>query len=271
MEKQLERPEIVEIARVVEEAEGIKTIFIKKEVESRPGQFVMAWIPRLNEKPLAVSYIDSRKGETGITVAAIGEFSKKLCSMKPGEKIGIRGPYGTSYRLEGKSVVMVGGGCGSTSLTLLAEEAKRQGLKVRFILGARSKDTLMGAERLKKILGSENVIITTNDGSAGMKGFVTDALKQLLTKEKIDKIFSCGPEKMLKAVMETSRAAKVKGEISMERYMKCGGIGLCGHCCVDPTGIRLCMEGPVIDFETAAKLTEFGSYYRTKSSRKEKM
>lgn len=272
MERPLERPTIVEITKSVDEAEGLKTIFIKSGIKPKPGQFVMLWIPGVDEKPFAVSYIDEMKKEAGITVAAVGNFSKRLSSMKAGERIGIRGPYGTSYNLEKglKKIAMVAGGCGSASLALLAEEAIRQKIKVRFITGARCKSRLLHTERVKRLLGSENLIATTDDGSAGMKGFATDALKQLLKKEKIDKIFACGPEKMLKAVVEIGMAEKIKGEISAERWFKCG-IGLCGHCCVDPTGVRLCVEGPVISFETAAGITEFGNYQRTKSSRKEKI
>ncbi len=271
MEKPLERPQIVEIAKSVNEAEGIKTIFLKSELKAGPGQFIMVWIPRLDEKPFAVSYIS--KGEIGITVASVGPFSNQLCSMKAGEKVGIRGPYGTTYGLDKgmRKIVMVGGGYGSASLTMLAEEALKQGIKVKFILGARSKKRLVYVERIKKLIGSENLVVTTDDGSMGMKGYVTDALKQLLGKEKVDKIFVCGPDMMMKAAVDVGRAAGVKGEISGERWFKCGGMGLCGHCCVDPIGIRLCVEGPVIDFETAAKITELGNYHRVKSSRKEKI
>ena len=273
MERPLERPQIVEIAKSVNEAEGIKTIFLKSSIQAKPGQFVMLWIPRLDEKPFAISYTD--KGEIGVTVAAVGPFSNKLCSMKPGEKVGIRGPYGTEYSLDGglKTVVMVGGGYGSASLTMLAEGALQKGIKIKFIIGARSKNRLVYVDRVRKLIGNDNVIVTTDDGSMGMKGYVTDALKSLLRKEKgkIDKIFVCGPDMMMKAAVEVSNAAGVKGEISGERWFKCGGMGICGHCCVDPTGIRLCVEGPVISFETAAKITELGKYHRVKSSRKEKI
>ncbi len=269
----MERPETVEITRIKDEAEGIKTIFIKSGIKPKPGQFVMLWIPGVDEKPYAVSYIDEREKEAGITVAAVGSFSKRLSSMKAGEKIGIRGPYGTSYTLEKglKRIVMAAGGCGSASLAMLAEEAIRQKIKVKLVTGARCQSALIGTKRMEKLLGKENLIVTTDDGSAGMKGFATDALKQLLKKEKPDKVFACGPEKMLKAIVDIGISEKVKGEISAERYMKCGGIGLCGHCCVDPLGIRLCVEGPVIDFETASRIKEFGNYYRTKSSRKKKI
>jgi len=269
MEKPLERPQVVGISKVTDENEGIKTVFLKSTLQALPGQFVMVWLPRVDEKPFAVSY--SNGGEMGITVSAIGPFSSKLSSMKPGEKVGIRGPYGTAYGLEGKKVALIGGGYGAVALATLAEEALKKGIKVKFILGARTKSRLVCEERIQKLIGRENLMVTTDDGSAGTKGIVTDALRQLLKKERIDKIFACGPDRMLKVVAETGTAAGVKGEVSAERWFKCGGMGICGHCCVDPTGIRLCVEGPVISFETALKITELGEYHRLKSSRKEKL
>ncbi len=265
----MQKPNTVKITRVIEEADGVNTLFFRHQMNFLPGQFIMVWVPKINEKPFALSY--SGKGEFGFTVASVGPFSRLLCSMKPGHIIGIRGPYGNGYSINNKtkSAVIVGGGIGSASLILLAEEIARKGIRTHFILGARSKNKLVFASRLKKLLGSR-LMITTDDGTAGRKGFVTDSLNDLLQKEKIDMIFACGPEKMLKAVVDIGLKAKVDGQISMERYMKCG-FGLCGHCCVDPIGIRLCMEGPVIDFKAASRITEFGSHHRVKSSRKEKL
>jgi dihydroorotate dehydrogenase electron transfer subunit len=266
----MEKPELVEITRIRDEADGIKTIFFRNSMESKPGQFVMIWIPRMDEKPFAISY--SENGEIGITVSGVGPFSNKLTSMNVGDKLGIRGPYGNGYTIDkdAKSIVMVGGGYGSASLTLLSEEAVKKGCSVKFILGARNFNKLVFVERIKKLLGEENLIITTDDGSTGIKGFVTDALQDLLSKEHVDKIFVCGPDKMMKAVVDIGIERSINGEVSMERYMKCG-FGICGHCCVDPIGIRLCVEGPVVNFETAAKVTELGNYHRVKSSMKVKL
>lgn len=265
----IEKPTIYTIKRIVEEAEGIKSIFFNGSLELKPGQFVMIWIPGVDEKPFAVSYLS--KNEFGITVANVGEFSGRLCSLKPGEKAGIRGPYGSHYNLENaKRIAIVSGGHGAASLSLLAEEAVKSGISVKYILGSRSKEKLLYTDRLRNLIGKENLIITTDDGSFGIKGFVTDALKTLIETNRIDKIYACGPEKMLKAVAEIGVRNQMIGEISMERYMKCG-FGICGQCCVDPSGIRMCVEGPVIDFETALKINEFGIYKRTKSSRKEKI
>ncbi|MBI2075801.1 MAG: dihydroorotate dehydrogenase electron transfer subunit [Candidatus Aenigmarchaeota archaeon] len=263
----MEAPEIVKITKIIDEAEGIKSIFLEKKIDASPGQFVMVWIPRMDEKPFAIAYME--KDGFGITVAAVGPFSNKFCSMKPGDKVGFRGPYGTGYNLgNAKKVVMVGGGYGSASLALLGEVAMKRGVEVVFITGARTKSRLIYEDRIKK-LNAKN-IIATDDGSYGIKGRVTDALEDILKKEKIDKVFACGPELMLKKVADICIEKNVDCEVSIERYYKCG-FGLCGHCCVDPLGIRVCVEGPVIDAKLAQQITEFGNYHRLKSGRKEKL
>lgn len=264
----MEVPQITKITRVIDEAEGIKSIFLGEKIGAKPGQFVMLWIPRMDEKPFALAYLED--DSFGITVAAVGPFSNRLCSMKIGEKVGVRGPYGTNYNLNEslKKIVMVGGGYGAASLALLANDAIDKGIDVIFINGARTKERLIYEDRIKRLDVGE-FIITTDDGSYGMKGFATDALSDVLSRGKIDKVFACGPEMMLKKVADICVANKVECEISIERFFKCG-FGMCGHCCMDPLGIRVCVEGPVIDGKTAMQLTELGNYHRVKSSRKEK-
>jgi dihydroorotate dehydrogenase electron transfer subunit len=111
------------------------------------------------------------------------------------------------------------------------------------------------------------VLVSTDDGSAGSKGFVTELLKSVLQKNKVGKICTCGPEMMMKKVVEISDEFKTPCEISLERYMKCG-LGVCGQCCADPLGIRMCTEGPVIKKETAKRISEFGKYRRDASGRR---
>lgn len=268
METKLEKPEIVRITKVIDEADGIKSVFLGKKIQASPGQFVMLWIPRMDEKPFALAYIE--EDSFGLTIAAVGPFSKKVCNMKVGDEIGFRGPYGTSYNLNNdlEKIVMIGGGYGAASLALLAEHAKERGIEVMFINGARTKDKLIYENRIKKL--SSRFIVTTDDGSYGVKGRTTDALEEVLRKEKIDKVFACGPEMMLKKVADICVEKNVECEVSIERYFKCG-FGLCGHCCIDPLGIRVCVEGPVMDAKIVQQLTEFGNYHRVKSSRKEKI
>ena len=242
-----EKPEITRVTKIISEANGIKSIFLGKKIDAKPGQFVMVWIPRVDEK---------RELKMGHLERARVEFDRdKLRSL------------GVDMGQAGRDLsTMIGGGYGVASLTLLAEQAKAKGMEVIFISGARSNDSIIYEERIRKI--TNNMIITTDDGSYGIKGRTTDALEDTLKKEKIDKVFACGPELMLKKVVDICTKNKVDCEISMERYMKCG-FGICGHCCVDPTGIRICIEGPVIDAKTAQQITEFGNYHRLKSSRKE--
>ena len=226
----------------------------------------MVWIPGLDEKPFAISYLSDES--IGITVAAVGPFSQALCAMAPGERVGLRGPYGSSYRLDGQHVVMVGGGYGAASLALLAERAAAERIEVTFILGARSKPALVFEDRLRRLVGADRLIVTTDDGTSGQQGRVTDPLARIIEERQVDTVFACGPDRMLQAVTELCERHGVPGQISLERWMKCG-YGLCGHCAVDPLGIRVCTEGPVVSSEVASRIVDLGAYHRVKSSRKE--
>ncbi len=262
----LQKPEMIKIIRTSNEAENIHSIFFDKKIGAKPGQFVMLWIPGLDEKPFTVAY--SGEDGFGVTVSCVGRFSRKLCGMKAGDTIGFRGPYGTSFSLgNAKRIALVGGGYGTAALLLLAREALEKNISVAFITGARTRNRIVYESRMKEL--GLKPIITTDDGSYGIKGNAADALELLLSKEKIGKVFACGPEMMLKRVVEICSKNKTDCEISVERRIKCG-VGLCGSCCVDPLGIRMCVEGPVIGLDTALQLTELGSYRRVKSSRKEK-
>ena len=262
----LAKPAAAKITRVAPEADGVWTIYLRYSARAEPGQFVMVWIPGLDEKPFAVSVLDEEV--IGITVAAVGPFSNALSAMGPGERVGVRGPYGAPYRLDGRRIVMVGGGYGSASLALLVEHAVADDIDVTFILGARTAGALVFRERLIGLLGEERLIVTTDDGSTGRQGMVTGPLTDLLANEQVDTVFACGPDRMLKAVADLCVANGVPGQISLERWMKCG-FGLCGHCSVDPFGIRVCTEGPVVSADVASRIAELGNYHRVKSSRKE--
>src|SRR3989338_3144200 len=172
--------------------------------------------------------------------------------MKKGSLLGIRGPYGNGFKIEGKNILLVGGGCGCGPLAFLADEAVKRKIKVNFIMGARSGINLLFLDRMKKIA---NTIAVTDDGSFGFKGFATSAMEEFLKNKKIDKVFSCGPEMMMKRVAEICERNKIECELSLERYMKCG-FGVCGQCCLDPTGWRVCKERPVFSMEQVKQITE---------------
>lgn len=259
----VEMPITVPIRKVIDEAKGIKSLILPHRLEAKPGQFAMIWLPGVDAKPIGVSYQDEES--FGITVSAIGEWSEKVCEMKEGELLGVMGPYGNHFILEGRNVVMVGGGYGAASLMLLAEKAIKKKVKVTMIIGARSKDYLIYGNRVRKM--RLRTIFATDDGSFGEKKLAPDVLETILKEEKIDKVFAVGPELMEKKVAEICKEKKVRCEISIERYMKCG-FGVCGACCVDDQGKRVCVEGTVFSGEEALGMSEFGKYHRDGSATK---
>jgi dihydroorotate dehydrogenase electron transfer subunit len=231
-------------------------------MNAKPGQFFILWLPRLDEKPFGISYQDKEKFRA--TICKVGLFTEKLFQLKKGDKVGIRGPYGTHFELKERNIALVAGGYGFAPLSFLADEAIKKGIKVNFIKGARTKEILVDCNKDSKIC---NVFYTTDDGSFGEKGYATDKLKKLLEKQKIDCIYTVGPEIMMKKVVELSDEYDVDCQLSLERYIKCG-FGICGQCVVDDLGIRMCKEGPVIDKELAKKIREFGKYKRDASGKK---
>jgi len=258
----MEIPITLPINKIADEAKDVKTFYFRYRLNSKPGQFVNLWIPGVDEKPFSVSWQD--ENEFAVSVQKIGGFTEKLFGMKKGSLLGIRGPYGNGFKIEGKNILLVGGGCGCGPLAFLADEAVKRKIKVNFIMGARSGINLLFLGRMKKIA---NAIAVTDDGSFGFKGFATSAMEEFLKNKKIDKVFSCGPEMMMKKVAEICKRNKIKCELSLERHMKCG-FGVCGQCCVDKTGWRVCKEGPVFSLEQVKQITEFGNYKRDATGKK---
>jgi dihydroorotate dehydrogenase electron transfer subunit len=258
---------VMPIAQTIEETKTSRTFVFEHALNSKPGQFVMLWLPGAGEKPISVS--GEKGGKFSVTVCAVGPVSEAICKLRKGDKLGFRGPFGTHYSLpEGaESIAVVGGGYGSAPLAYLCEHAISQGKKAYFIEGARDKEHLLFAKRMEDA-GAE-VLLATDDGSEGIKGYPTQILEGLLKKQKIGKVFTCGPEIMMKKVAEMSAAHSVPSDVSMERYMKCG-IGVCGQCAVDDLGICLCKNGPVIPGKLALSLKEFGNYFRDSSGKKVK-
>lgn len=256
------------IKEIKDEVKDIKTFYFDFELKSKPGQFVMLWIPDVDQKPFSIGYDNGKK--FGLTIFKRGRATEKLFEMKAGDKVGISGPYGTNFSVKDNThYIIVAGGYGSAPLAFLAEKLqKKENVTIDFCIGSRNKDLLLFEERLKK-LKNINLHIATDDGSQGHHGFVTDLLPSLLEKEtKQNKLtVTCGPEIMEKKVLEACNEYNIDCEISLERYMKCG-IGVCGQCCVDPLGICMCKEGPVLSRELVNKITEFGKYHRDKSGKK---
>lgn len=254
--------QVTRIKNIIKETETVKTFIFDLPMEAKLGQFVMVWIPGIDEKPMSLSYI----GEyAGVTVLKIGEATKKLHEQKEGDLIGLRGPYGRGFEIAGEKLLIVGGGVGVAPLAPLAERASREGKDVTAIIGAMTKEELLFVDRMKK--ASREVIITTEDGTAGRKGFTTDALKEVLKRDRYDECFTCGPELMMAKVLDQTRQTNIPTQISLERYIKCS-LGVCGHCTIDDSGLRVCKEGPVFTDKEIRKSREFGRYRRDASGRR---
>lgn len=259
----MEQPQILKIKKIVDEAKDFKTFIFGYKLNAKPGQFVMVWLPRVDEKPFSVSFQDSKT--FGITIFKIGRFTEQLFKLKKGDKLGIRGPYGNSFSFRGKNIVLVGGGCGGAPLGFLADELKKRKKNVNFIIGAKCKDSLLFLNRMK--FAKIKTYTTTDDGSYGFKGFTTYFLRNFLEENIVDFVYSCGPEIMMKTVVNICEEFNIPCELSLERYMKCG-IGVCGQCAMDYSGVRVCKEGPVFPANVLKKIHEFGKYRRGKSGRK---
>ncbi len=259
------RFQILPIKKIIQENPVTNTYVFEYPLNGKPGQFLMMWIPGVDEKPMSVAFDDGK--EFWVTVCKVGPFSEALHNLKVGDKVGIRGPLGTSYSFEkGQRLALVAGGYGAAPMYFVAHEAAKKGCHVDFLIGARTKDLLLYTQKILG-LGSINLHIATNDGSEGFKGFVTVMLDEILKKGETDLVFTCGPEVMMNAVGKVCDQHNVDAYMSMEKYMKCG-IGVCGQCAVDDTGDLVCKKGPVMHWEDLKKLPEMGSYHRDAQGKK---
>jgi len=222
----------------------------------------MVWMPGVDEIPISIGWQNDEEFRLGI--ANVGDCSGAIFDrIKVGDRLGIRGPFGTSFDLKDyKKIMLVGGGIGTPPMLRLAQDAAKKGIEVITILGARTKDLLIYEKEFED-LGCD-VHLATDDGSIGCKGYCTNVMADKLLNHKVDAVYTCGPELMIEKVARMAKEADVDCQVCLERYMKCG-FGVCGQCCMDDSGLRICKDGPVIDGLTALKMSEFGKYTRTAS------
>lgn len=254
----MDTPEMVRILDVRDETPTVKTLVLDKKCGGiKYGQFFMVWIPSVGEKPYACSRLSGKSLE--ITVKLVGSFSERMQDMKKGDLIGIRGPYGNGCFIpRGRNPCFVAGGLGIVPLISLIESMKGSSRKVTVILGAKTKEELLFMGRIKR--AGADLRIVTDDGSAGEKAFPHQILPGIAKEKKIDQVYCCGPEVMMREVLKVVLGIGIPAQFSLERYMKCG-IGICGSCALDPSGLLVCRDGPVFD-AAQIKGTEFGSYRR---------
>ncbi len=247
---------IKEIIKIKKENQYVKTIFFKYDENIKPGQFFMIWIPNVDEIPMSVSYI--KRNIAAITFRDVGDATNKLFNFKIGDKIGIRGPYGNGFKLNREKIIFIGGGTGIATLAPAIENAYKKKFNIKIIIGFKNKNELFFDKRFGKLIN--NLYISTNDGSIGYHGNVTDLAKEII-KDEDCLIITCGPEIMMKKLFELFNTYQFQA--SLERYMKCA-VGICGQCCVGH-GLRVCLEGPVFDATMLKNIKDFGKYKRNES------
>jgi len=271
-------PHICTIERVVDETPTVRTLYFHDEVLAnvKPGQFAMVWIPGVNELPMSVM-ISEKKNEAGFTVRKRGESSTALYNLKVGDKIGVRGPYGNSFKITNGKIILIGGGTGLVPLMRLIKlrcsgNYPNPANEITLLMGSQTKNEVFFEETAKKILGDSHqmngIIPVTEDGSYGEKGYVTDVMEKLLQENTYDAIYTCGPELMMYKVVKLANEKGIFVQASLERMMKCG-VGICGSCCVNED--LVCRDGTVFDGQHLAKNSEFGHFERTKSGILEKI
>ena len=238
-----------------------------------PGQFIVLRVNEEGERvPLTIADFDREKGIVTILFQVVGASTELLASLQEGDSIlDFVGPLGQPSELSDHmgTVVFVGGGIGVAPVYPIARAAHELGNKVISILGAKTKDILIFEERMRAI--SDEVLITTDDGSYGIKGFVTNAIEELVKRgEKIDQVTAIGPGVMMKSVAEATRPYGIKTIVSLNPIMV-DGTGMCGGCRVqvgEETKFA-CVDGPEFD----GHLVDFrglmarGRMYRTQEAK----
>ncbi len=226
----------------------IEAPLVAKKAEA--GQFVILRVSEKGERiPLTIADYDRKNGTITIVFQEIGKSTKQLGMLKAGDYIlDFLGPQGNPTEVENfGNVVVIGGGIGIAPVYPLARKLREYGNKVTSIIGYRAKEYVFWEDKMQSV--SDRLIVGTNDGSYGKKGFVTDMLKEVIdSKEKIDRIFAIGPAVMMKAVADMTKDYNIKTIVSLNSLMVCG-MGMCGACrvTVDRKTKFTCMDGPDFD------------------------
>lgn len=241
-------PTAARISAIEHDNYRTKTFVLDARLDATPGQFAMTWLPRFDEKPFSLVNADP----VTLMITTVGPFTRLVHALEIGDSLWIRGAFGNGFCVPAtqRRLALVGGGYGVAPLLWLAQQQLARGAQVTAIIGARTADDLLYITRVEQFAamhpGALSITVTTEDGSAGVQGRVTDALAPLAADGKIDGIYACGPHGMLQAIEALARRTALPCQASWEAYMRCG-IGICGAC--EHDGKVLCMDGPVLSVE----------------------
>ena len=218
--------------------------------EMIPGQFAELKIEgsphTYLRRPISINYVDFEHNEVWFLVAMVGDGTRQLSSLRRGSFLNCVIPLGNGFTLPEspeKRMLLVGGGVGVAPLLFLGSRLRQMGCEPTFLLGARKASDLVLLEEFRQL---GRVMLTTEDGSAGEQGFVTN--HSILVQEHFDRICTCGPKPMMMAVARYAAAQGIDCEVSLENLMACG-LGAC-LCCVENTkkgNVCVCKEGPVLN------------------------
>lgn len=215
-----------------------------------PGQFAEIRIDGSSHtflrRPISINYVDRKRNEVWFLVQLVGDGTRKLATVSPGDTVNAVLPLGHGFTLPASAdtqVLLVGGGVGTAPMLFLGDELKKKGCSPTFLLGARTKNDLLQLDMFS-YLG--DIYTTTEDGSRGEKGYVT--MHSILKEKKFDMVYTCGPKPMMVSVAKYAHSANIECEVSLENTMACG-VGAC-LCCVEKTQeghLCVCKEGPVFN------------------------
>ena len=217
----------------------------------KPGQFVIVQRGGDAERiPLTIADADARAGTIALVIQSVGKSTRDLVALETGEAIAnIAGPLGhPTEMIESGRALCIGGGVGTAVVHPIAQGLQLRGVTVVSIIGGRSKEWVIFEEELRRL---GEVVVCTDDGSYGRKGFVTDAAKDLLNQGGIDIVYAVGPVPMMRAVVNLTKPRGVRTIVSLNPVMV-DGTGMCGGCCVDVGGQTkfACVDGPEFDGHT---------------------
>lgn len=219
-----------------------------------PGQFVEVRVDKspsiFLRRPISVNFVDKTRNELWLLIQVVGEGTKTMSQYAQGDVVNLLLPLGNSFTLPecnnaAKELLLVGGGVGTAPMLYLGACLNERGYKPKFLLGARSKNDLLQLDEFEKY---GETYFTTEDGSVGEKGYVTD--HSVLKSAQFDTIYTCGPKPMMVAVAKYAHANDINCEASLENTMACG-FGVC-LCCVENTcegNVCVCKDGPVFNLK----------------------